>query len=78
MQQNSTPELLVKHLYNETNATEAKSVQNSMESNPSLQQEFKSLQEAKYRLDETDGDEPGKSAISNILAYSKEMSAETV
>ncbi len=78
MQEISTPELLVKHLYNETNADEASVVSNAFKNQPAIQQEFANLQTAKDALDGTDGHEPSKSVIDTILAFSKNTTAELV
>jgi len=78
MQQNFTPELLVKHLYNETNANETQLVENALEQNEAIRQEFKDIESAKLALDEADGHEPSKSIIDNILAFSKKTATETV
>lgn len=78
MQQISTSELLVKHLYNETNADEASVVNNAIENQPVIQQDFVDLQIAKDALDGTDGHEPKPSVIDNIIAYSKNTAPELV
>ena len=73
MQQNSTSQLLVKHLYNETSASEASAVNNALANDATLGQEFKKLQETKSALDETDGEAPDASVIQKILAFSKKQ-----
>lgn len=78
MQKNSTPELLVKHLYNETTNSEAILVNDALKNNIDLQEEFKQMQATKYALDDTDGNEPNKSVIENILNYSKKTTPEMV
>ena len=78
MQQNFTSELLVKHLYHETNAIETKMVENALKSDKTAQQEFEQMQAAKYALNDNDGDEPNTSVINNILNYSKSTATELV
>lgn len=73
MQQISTSELLIKHLYNETNAAEADVVDVALAADVNLQQEYTQLQEAKYALDEADGQAPGSAVIEKIMAFSKEQ-----
>ena len=72
MQQTFTPELLVKHLYNETTEQESISVKEALANDETLQQEYSLLQKAKYALDETGGETPGSSVIESILTFSKE------
>jgi hypothetical protein len=78
MQQISTSELLVKHLYNETTIEEATIVNKLLKDDSTIQEEFKQIQAAKYALDETDGYEPNKSVIDKILTYSKKSATELV
>ncbi|MCC6583027.1 MAG: hypothetical protein IT271_04945 [Chitinophagales bacterium] len=73
MQQISTPELLIKHLYNETNATETGVVDAALAADATLHDEYAQLQETKYALDEADGQAPGASVIEKIMAFSKEQ-----
>ncbi len=73
MQQNSTSELLVKHLYNETSTNEANAVSDALAQDNALQQEFNQLSEAKYALDETDGETPDISIIQKIMKFSKQQ-----
>ncbi len=73
MQPNSTPELLVKHLYNETNTQEANSVKDALANDVNAEQEFSQLQAVKQALDETDGETPSVSVIQKILSFSKEQ-----
>jgi hypothetical protein len=73
MQQISTPELLIKHLYNETNTAEAGVVDAALAADVNLQQEYAQFQETKYALDEADGKAPGSSVIEKIMAFSKEQ-----
>lgn len=72
MQPIFTPELLVKHLYNETNEQEAIAINRALATDVTIKQEFTSLQEARYALDEADGEIPGASVIEKIRAFSKE------
>lgn len=78
MQRNSTPQLLIKHLYNETTASEASAVFHALQQDELLQQEYARLQEAKFALDDAGGDDPGFSTIRNILRYSEKYQMETV
>ena len=78
MQQLFTPELLIRHLYHETTASEARTIDLALRNNPSLREEFRLLKEAKYKLDESEEDEPGKSTIQQILAYSKQSEMQSV
>lgn len=78
MQKNSTLELLVKHLYNETTNSESKFVADTLKSNIDLQEEFIQMQATKYALDDFDGDEPDQSIIANIINYSKKSTPEMV
>jgi hypothetical protein len=78
MQQIFTPELLIKHLYNETTPAEARAIAVALQNNPSLQEEFRHLEETKYRLDESEGGEPGQSTIQKILAYSGQSQMQPV
>lgn len=73
MQQTFTPELLVKHLYNETTPSEASAINHALANDANLQQEFRQLQETKIALDEADGELPGTSVVQRILAFSKKQ-----
>ncbi|MDB5226054.1 MAG: hypothetical protein JWN78_247 [Bacteroidota bacterium] len=77
MQTDFTPNILIKHLYNETNITEAASVRNALENDVSLQEEFNKLKEAKQALDENGG-EPSPTTIQNILDFSRQHQLEMV
>ena len=76
MQKTSTPELLVKHLYNETNVSESELVQIYLKNDNLLQEEYSQMQAVKYALDESGGNEPRKSVIADILNYAKKSSTE--
>ncbi len=76
MQQNSTPELLVKHLYDETNVSESELVKVSLNNDNLLQEEYSQMQASKYALDDSGGNEPRKSVIENILNYAKKSARE--
>ena len=78
MEQDFTPQLLIKHLYNETNEAESLSVFQALENDPIVQQEFTQLKEAKQALDESGDNGPGKATIRNILEYSLQQHLETV
>ena len=56
MQQNSTNELLVKHLYNETNSEQITAINQALAEDALLQEEFNQLKETKYALDEAGDD----------------------
>lgn len=72
MQQISTPELLVKHLYHETDAEEATLLQHELEHNAEAAQSYVAMQEVKGMLDDDSGETPGASVINKILEFSKE------
>ena len=78
MQRDFTPNILTKHLYNETNITEAASIRIALETDVSLQEEFNQLKEAKHALDENGGERPSRAAIRKILDYSRQQQLETV
>ena len=78
MEQDFTPQLLIKHLYNETNEAESLSVFQALENDPIVQQEFTQLKEAKQALDESGDNGPAKATIRNILEYSLQQHLETV
>jgi hypothetical protein len=71
MQQNSTNELLVKHLYNETNSEQITALNQALAEDALLQVEFNQLQETKYALDEAGDELPSASVIEKIKAFSK-------
>lgn len=73
MQQISTPELLVKHLYNETDKEESTILQNALEQDSETAQTFKQMQEVKNALDEAGDETPGENVIRNILEFSKQQ-----
>lgn len=77
MQATFTPQLLIKHLYNETTATEGSAVFSALEENEAVQEEFAQLLEAKQALDDAGGDDPGRACIRNILRYSGAQQLET-
>ena len=77
MQQISTPELLVKHLYNETDAEETIILQNSLENDAKTAESYKQLQEVKNALDEAGGESPANSVIQLILEYSTQQELST-
>ena len=78
MQQNFTREILVKHLYNETNETEANAVEAALKNDSSLQQEFAQLRHVKNKIDEDGGDSPSNDSIQKILNYSKQKQTAEV
>ena len=71
MQQNSTNELLVKHLYNETNSQQVAILNQALAEDALLQEEFNKLKETKYALDEAGDELPSASVIEKIKAFSK-------
>lgn len=77
MQQISTPELLVKHLYSETDAEETVILQNSLENDAKIAESYKQLQEVKNALDEAGGESPANSVIQHILEYSTQQELST-
>ncbi len=77
MQQIFTPELLVKHLYNETTSEEATAIEDALTTNVALQTTYKQLQATKYALDEEDGGTPHSSVFQKIKAYSAAQSLVT-
>lgn len=77
MQQISTPELLVKHLYNETDAEETIILQNSLENDAKTAESYKQLQEVKNALDEAGGESPANSVIQLIIEYSTQQELST-
>ncbi len=78
MQQISTPELLVKQLYNETNPIEAAAVQQAIDNNPEMADLYTSLQEAKAAVEESDGESPSVRSIEKILTYSNAKTLEEI
>ncbi|MFN8283012.1 MAG: hypothetical protein U0U67_07335 [Chitinophagales bacterium] len=72
MQQNFTRETLVKHLYKETNESEATAIENALKNDSSLEQEFAQLRHVKNKIDEDGGDSPSNDSIQKILNYSKQ------
>ncbi len=77
MQQIFTPEILVKHLYNETTLEESALINDALSNDVKLEQEFRQLQETKYALDESEGDEPRSAVSKKILEFSKKQELVT-
>lgn len=73
MQPNFTRETLVKHLYNETNEHEAKTIELALQNDVSLQQEFAQLRHVKNKINEDGDDSPSNDSIQKILSYSKQQ-----
>ena len=78
MESNFTTQHLIKHLYNETSASEAAAIQNALANDEFLREEFDRLQEVKQALDESGGEEPGAKTIQMILEYSSQQQMEIV
>lgn len=71
MQQISTHDLLVKHLYNETTPDEAEIVLNMLLNHPALHDEYNTLKATISQLNVADAATPSKMVLQNILSYSK-------
>ena len=78
MQQISTPELLVKHLYLETDSDERKHIGLQLTDDSEASDMFAQLSEAKQALDEDGGELPGTPVMENILRYSKNSFPATI
>jgi hypothetical protein len=78
MEPDFTPQLLIKHLYNETTESEKTAIEHALQHNALLMQEFEQLRETKYALDEAGGESPCAMTLHNIMEYSKEQQMESV
>lgn len=78
MKQISTPELLVKHLYLETDSDERRQIGQQLTDDSEVADMFAQLSEAKQALDEDGGELPGTPMMENILRYSKNSFAATI
>lgn len=78
MKQISTPELLVKHLYLETDSDERRQIEQLLTNDSEVADMFAQLSEAKQALDEDGGELPGTPVMENILRYSKNSFAATI
>lgn len=75
MKQNFTPSLLVKYLYKETTAAEAKSVRTLLHESAEARQAYQELREAHQHLPRVKFNASAK-AMKNILARSKQAALE--
>jgi len=75
MKQNFTPSLIVKYLYNETTAAEAKAVQMLLRENAEARQAYQEMREAQQHLPRVKFNASAKT-VNNILAYSKQAALE--
>lgn len=78
MQQISTPELLVKQLYLETDSDERRQIEQLLTNDSEVADMFAQLSEAKQALDEDGGELPGTPVMENILRYSKNSFPATI
>lgn len=78
MKQISTPELLVKYLYLETDSDERKHIGQQLTDDSEASDMFAQLSEAKQALDEDGGELPGTPVMENILRYSKNSFPATI
>jgi len=76
MQQMSTLELLIKHLYHETTQQEAAFLRNELEHDKALAVSYEELQEIKNALDDAGGDRPGAHILRNVVEYSRQYELE--
>jgi len=72
MQQNSTLDLLIKHLYQETDTDENAIVQQLLASDTKLQEQYQQLCATKNAIDEHGGDGPNDTIIQQVLSYSQQ------
>ncbi len=78
MKQISTPELLVKQLYLETDSDERRQIGQQLTDDSEVADMFAQLSEAKQALDEDGGELPGTPVMENILRYSKNSFPATI
>lgn len=78
MKQISTPELLVKQLYLETDSNERRQIGQQLTDDSEVADMFAQLSEAKQALDEDGGELPGTPVMENILRYSKNSFPATI
>ena len=78
MKQISTPELLVKQLYLETDSDERRQIEQLLTNDSEVADMFAQLSEAKQALDEDGGELPGTPVMENILRYSKNSFPATI
>ena len=74
MQENITLENLVLYLYNETEMTDSVLIQNAIDTNYFVKEQFDELIETVKHLDSLI-QSPGKNVVDHILNYSASMSA---
>ncbi len=72
MEQNSTPNQLVKFLYRETSSSETLNIAQALSDDPLLFEEFEGLQQAHQQLPKVKF-KPAAKTIQSILAYSKQV-----
>jgi hypothetical protein len=73
MQTDFTTQLLIKHLYNETTEQEQQVVQEALEQNYSLREEFLQLQEMYRELGGLVEEMPSRRSVRVILEYAHEQ-----
>ena len=78
MKQISTPELLVKQLYLETDSDERRQIEQQLTDDSEVADMFAQLSEAKQALNEDGGELPGTPVMDNILRYSKNSFPATI
>ena len=78
MKQISTPELLVKQLYLETDSDERRQIEQQLTDDSEVADMFAQLSEAKQALNEDGGELPGTPVMENILRYSKNSFPATI
>lgn len=71
MQQKFTPNHLIQYLYQETNVCDTLAIEETLDGNISMREEFESLSEAYRQLPKVKFS-PSSQAIRNILRYSEQ------
>ncbi len=77
MEKISTNFDLIRSLYNETTASENRSLAQDLASNADLKAEYTMLREAKDALPKVQFD-PSESVLNRIMAFSRQTAAQTV
>lgn len=75
MEQNFTPNHLIKYLYKETTASETLAINEALNEDIQLMEEFEGLYAAYKQLPKVTF-RPSKSAVHNILKYSQQTALE--
>lgn len=75
MQQQFTPNHLVRFIYKETSAAETLAIDHALQHNDALWAEYESLQQGYRHLPKATFS-PSKKALKNILAYSERTAVE--